>query len=86
TAVTIHALAARLIKALRDDDFSPERFEYIERLQQKLLDHNDDFVSCCYTAFKDFRLWDAFHRLWAVGTILGQFRLVQAHARFRASR
>ncbi|MFH5255524.1 NAD(P)/FAD-dependent oxidoreductase [Burkholderia semiarida] len=86
TAVTIHALAARLIKALRDDDFSPERFEYIERLQQKLLDHNDDFVSCCYTAFSDFRLWDAFHRLWAVGTILGQFRLVQAHARFRASR
>ncbi len=86
TAVTIHALAARLIRALRDDDFSPERFEYIDRLQQKLLEHNDDFVSCCYTAFSNFQLWDAFHRLWAVGTILGQWRLVQAHARFRASR
>ncbi|KYF52559.1 NAD(P)/FAD-dependent oxidoreductase [Sorangium sp. So ce854] len=83
TAVTIHALAARLIKALRDDDFSPERFEYIERLQQALLAHNDDFVSCCYTAFSDFQLWDAFHRLWAVGTILGQFRLIQAHAKFQ---
>jgi tetracycline 7-halogenase / FADH2 O2-dependent halogenase len=86
TAVTIHALASRLISALRADDFSPSRFEYIDRLQQKLLDHNDDFVSCCYTAFSDFRLWDAFHRLWAVGTILGQFRLVQAHARFKKSR
>ncbi len=86
TSVTIHALASRLIKALRDDDFSPERFEYIDRLQQKLLEHNDDFVSCCYTAFSDFRLWDAFHRLWAIGTMLGQFRLVQAHARFKESR
>ena len=85
TAVTIHALAVRLIKALRDDDFSPERFEYIDRLQHKLLEHNDDFVSCCYTSFSDFDLWDAFHRLWAVGTILGQFRLVQAHARFLAT-
>lgn len=85
TAVSIHALAPRLIRALRDDDFSPERFEYIDRLQQKLLEHNDDFVSCCYTAFSHFPLWDAFHRLWAVGTILGQFRLVQAHARYRES-
>ncbi|MBJ6763737.1 tryptophan 7-halogenase [Myxococcaceae bacterium JPH2] len=86
TSVAIHALAARLIKALRDDDFSPERFEYIDRLQQKLLEHNDDFVSCCYTAFSDFELWDAFHRLWAVGTMLGQFRLIQAHARFKEDR
>jgi tetracycline 7-halogenase / FADH2 O2-dependent halogenase len=86
TAVTIHALSTRLIRALRDDDFSPARFEFVDRLQQKLLDHNDDFVACCYTSFSDFRLWDAFHRLWAVGTILGQFRLAQAHAKFRRSR
>lgn len=82
TAVTIHALATRLLQALRDDDLSAQRFEYIERLQQSLLEHNDEVVSCCYIAFSDFRLWDAFHRLWAVGAALGGFRLVSAYAKF----
>lgn len=82
TAVTIHALTTRLLRALEDDDLSAERFEYIERLQQSLLTHNDEFVSCCYTAFSDFRLWDAFHRMWAIGSVLGAFRLVSAYAKF----
>lgn len=82
TAVTIHALAPRLIQALRDDDLSTQRFEYIERLQQKLLEHNDDVVNCCYIAFSDFRLWDAFHRMWAVGSVLSAFRIISAYAKF----
>jgi FADH2 O2-dependent halogenase len=86
TAVTIHALASRLVKALRDDDFSMSRFEYIECLQQKLLEHNDDLVAACYVAFRDFRLWDAFHRMWISGAVLGVLRLQNAYWKFMETR
>ncbi|HEX2051781.1 MAG TPA: NAD(P)/FAD-dependent oxidoreductase [Actinomycetota bacterium] len=78
----INALSWRLLDALRDDDFSVERFEYIQRLEQGLLDFNDDLVANAYTSFQDWYLWDAWFRVWSLGQILATFEINRAYARF----
>jgi tetracycline 7-halogenase / FADH2 O2-dependent halogenase len=72
TASAINALAHRIISAVREDDFSPERFGYVEEWARKSFDAFDDLVSAAYTCFADFRLWNAMYRLWILsGTFSG---------------
>jgi hypothetical protein len=47
----IHALAPRLMQALRDDDFSPARFEYPRRLQAAMIKDDDRMVFNSFRAF-----------------------------------
>lgn len=75
TAEVINALAWRLLAALRDNDFSIERFAYVEQLEQSTLDFTDELVSCAYTAFSHYRLWDAVLRVWGLGSTPGTLRL-----------
>lgn len=78
TMEVINALAYRIIEALRDDDFSIERFEYVERLEQGLLEYNDDLVNCSFISFSNFKLWDAVFRLWGSGTTPATMRITRA--------
>lgn len=78
TAEVINALAWRLIEGLRKDDLSRERFEYVERLQMKTLDFNDNLVNCSYISFEDYDLWNAIFRIWSYGANMGTFRLQHA--------
>jgi tetracycline 7-halogenase / FADH2 O2-dependent halogenase len=72
TASAINALAHRIITAVADDDFSTERFSYVEEWARKSFDAFDDLVSAAYTCFADFRLWNAMYRLWVLsGTYSG---------------
>jgi FADH2 O2-dependent halogenase len=82
TAESINALAWRLLRAVKDDDFSAERFEYVDRLNQGLLNYNDDLVNSAYIAFDNHELLGAVFRIWAWGTIPGTLRLQIALARF----
>lgn len=82
TAESINALAWRLLRAVRDDDFSAERFEFVERLQQGLLDYNDELVNAAFISFSDYDLWTAVFRIWAWGSNAGTFRLQQALTRY----
>ena len=50
----INALSARLLGALKDDDFRVERFEYISRIHEANLRNNDRLVFAAYTSFRDF--------------------------------
>ena len=75
TGDAVNALAWRLIRATKDDDFSAERFEYIERLQQGLFDYNDEIVNAGFTGFSHFGLWKAIFRIWVWGNNAGTFRL-----------
>lgn len=74
TAEVINALSWRLLAALRDDNFAQERFEPVERLEQGLLDHNDDLVNCSFISFKHYELWDKVFRIWGWGTIPASLR------------
>jgi FADH2 O2-dependent halogenase len=66
------------MEALRDDDFSAERFKYVEDLEQGLLDYNDKLVNSSFIAFGHYPLWDCMFRIWASASILGGRRLVRA--------
>ncbi|WP_433325192.1 NAD(P)/FAD-dependent oxidoreductase [Spirillospora sp. CA-294931] len=82
TMETVHALTHRLLDAIRDDDFSVERFSFMQELEQGLLDFNDDLVANAYVAFGDWRLWNAWFRIWALGQIIATFEVNRAYARF----
>ncbi len=82
TSDVVNALAHRLLTAIREDDFSTERFEYLDRLQQNLLDYNDQLVNCAYIAFSHFNLWNAWFRVWALGQGLGELRVLWENLKF----
>lgn len=82
SAEIVNALAWRLKRAIKDDDFSAERFEYVERLQQGLLDFDDALVSAAFASFGDYDLWNAVFRIWAWGSGAGTFRMQDALTKF----
>jgi tetracycline 7-halogenase / FADH2 O2-dependent halogenase len=86
TMETVHALTHRLLDAIRDDDFSLERFSFMQELEQGLLDFNDDLCANAYVAFGDWRLWNAWFRIWALGQIIATFEVNRAYARFLDTR
>lgn len=85
TVEVIDAVAWRILESLRDDDFSEERYEYVERLQQGLLSYNDDLVSGSITAFESYKLWDAIFRIWGFSSNYGAMRLAVAHLNYQLS-
>jgi len=78
----VNALGWRLLDALHDDDFDPARFDYVQDLEQGLLDFNDDLVANAYTSFADYDLWDSWFRVWSAGQILATFEINRAYATF----
>lgn len=86
TMEIINSLVFRIIDAVREDDFSAERFGYVQDLEQGLLDFNDDLVANAYTSFQDWDLWDAWFRVWSVGQILATFEINRAYAKFLEGR
>jgi FADH2 O2-dependent halogenase len=82
TMEIVNSLVSRVIDAVREDDFSVERFEYVQDLEQGLLDFNDDLVANAYTSFGDWDLWDAWFRVWSLAQILATFEINRAYAKF----
>ncbi len=78
TFETIHGLVGPLLKMLADDDFRAERLAYPARLQEAILEANDNMVRCSYQAFGHYPLWNAWVRLWLVSTLFGDLRLFRA--------
>jgi FADH2 O2-dependent halogenase len=78
----IHALAPRLIQALQDDDFSPERFDYPRRLQQSMICDNDRMVFNSFRSFAAFDTWNAWLRLWLINIIFGDLRIFRICLRY----
>lgn len=71
----IHALAPRLMQALRDDDFAPSRFDYPRRLQAAMILDNDRMVFNSFRAFANFDAWNAWLRIWVANIIFGDLRI-----------
>jgi FADH2 O2-dependent halogenase len=74
TCTIIVPLASRIIKALAENDYSPENFADLERLQQKLFDYNDNLVNCSYISFANYQLWNAWRRVWLLGSSMRQWK------------
>jgi FADH2 O2-dependent halogenase len=86
TMEIINSLVFRIIDAVHEDDFATERFEYVQELEQSLLDFNDDLVSNAYTSFQNWELWDSWFRVWSLGQILATFEINRAYAKFLSHR
>ena len=81
----LNALASRLLKAVKDDDFSREKFEYLERVEEANMRINDRLTSTSYACFRSFETWNAWYRIWALGVGLGDLRLTSAYRKYKKS-
>jgi FADH2 O2-dependent halogenase len=86
TVEVINALAWRLIEALKDDDFSDERFEYVEQLQKGLIRYNDSLVNSSFISWSDWNLWNAVYRVWAASIVPANLHLDRAFEHFQIDR
>lgn len=80
---TLAAFAPRLVQAVKDNDYSMERFEYVEQLEQNLFKNADLVGYGAYVAYRDFDLWNAWFRIWALGVGLGDLRLASIYQRYK---
>jgi FADH2 O2-dependent halogenase len=83
TVAVVDALAHRLITATREDDWSTERFRYVDRLQQGLFDIHDDLVYSSYVAFRHYDLWNAVIRVWKATSFMTWLPTQKALSDFR---
>lgn len=75
TFETVHSLAGRLIQALKDDDFSIERFAYVNKLLAARIDFNDRLIYNTFRAMSHFSLWNAVTQLWLANLVLDDIYL-----------
>jgi FADH2 O2-dependent halogenase len=66
TLRTIDLLIDPLVRCLREDAFSEQAFEAVQRGYEADLSVADRFVRNAYRSFSDFSLWDAWLRIWAI--------------------
>ncbi|MBT2207994.1 MULTISPECIES: NAD(P)/FAD-dependent oxidoreductase [Actinomadura] len=78
TFEVVDALVHRLLGALKEDDFSEERFAYVEQLERGLLHFNDELVNSSFISFENFELWNAMFRVWGAFITPGVMRLTRA--------
>jgi FADH2 O2-dependent halogenase len=86
TFQVVTALVARLLPALKDDDFSVERFGYVDQLERGLLYYNDLIVNSSFISFSDFKLWNAVFRVWGAYLAHGSLRTVRARVNYLVDR
>ncbi len=77
TVMAVNALAHRLIAATRENDYATERFEYVNTWVGRMVSYNDQLVKCSYIAFEHFELWNAWYRVWMLGTLYGTTPLIE---------
>ena len=78
TVEIISALIEPLLNSLATDNFDVEAYRHVDRLQDRILNYNDNLVNGSFISWDDFELWNAWLRVWSLGTILAEFRLMNA--------
>ena len=81
----LQALIGPLLAALDTGDFSEDAFDPIESLHRRVITYNDRLVHRSFAAWGDFDLWNAWARVWALGTILTEYRLMNALSDYTAT-
>jgi tetracycline 7-halogenase / FADH2 O2-dependent halogenase len=71
--VAVDLIAEALLKAVAEDDYSQDRFQFIEDVINTGFDHYDMIVSRSFDAFASYETWSAWNRNWALGNMLGAF-------------
>jgi len=74
----INMLAWRLIRAKADGNYALDRFLPIDARVKSNIAYFDSLVSRSYVAFANFNLWNAWYRVWALGTVYGALGVLEA--------
>ncbi len=82
TMAVIEALVPTLLEAFKDGDFDEKRFHYVERLNQNILNNNDQLIAGSYISFRDFDLWRAWSKVWFLMWNLGVMRYAGTYYRY----
>jgi hypothetical protein len=75
-------LTDRLIQAAKDGDYSAARFAPVEARIRSNFAYFDRLVSCSYISFSNYELWNAWHRIWMVGSVRGGAGLLEIVGRW----
>src|SRR5207253_3255143 len=78
TVGLVHALAAALLKVVAGEAVAEKEFARVAGFQDALIDFNDQMLAAARTAAKDFRLWNAYSRVWLLWQILAHLSLKRA--------
>jgi FADH2 O2-dependent halogenase len=82
TFEVVYSLCTRILESLHDDDWSMDRYQYLEDLHRGLLQYNDDMVNSSFIAFSHFRLFNAVFRVWCGYLTPGVMRLLRARTEY----
>lgn len=75
TFITISPLAALILKAIANKDFTTKNFASLGRLQQDIFDYNDKIANCTYISFRNFNLMNAWLRVWLLQHMMSVAKL-----------
>lgn len=78
-------LVDALLKACRDNDFSRERFLAVEDFIQHGFAQHDRLVWASYVSLRDFSLWNAWSRFYALGLVLGSLGPLRCYLKYLES-
>lgn len=81
-----YTFAASLLAALRDNNFSPERFAGLDDLARRQLDLHDQMVCNAYRSLADFETWSAWLKVWLASKLFGDIWLLRTVLRYQSSR
>jgi tetracycline 7-halogenase / FADH2 O2-dependent halogenase len=82
TMTALLPLAEELLRAIDEDDFSEERFEAFNLLQQRTLDNVDAIVRGSYISWRNYDLWNAWVRVWYASVSLSRLHMEAVHKRY----
>ncbi|GAA1507196.1 tryptophan 7-halogenase [Sphaerisporangium rubeum] len=77
TAEMVHALAPALIEAAAGDDWTGH-VRPVAVFQERLVDFHDRLLTAARAATEDFRLWNAYSRVWLLWSMLSALSLKSA--------
>ncbi|NEZ55872.1 NAD(P)/FAD-dependent oxidoreductase [Adonisia turfae] len=75
TFLTINPLAALILQAVSEKDFSSQNFLSLASLQEKIFNYNDMIAHCTYISFRDFNLMNAWLRVWLMQHLMPVWKL-----------
>ncbi|MFD9325178.1 NAD(P)/FAD-dependent oxidoreductase [Streptomyces sp. NPDC060065] len=82
---TVNVLARRLLDAVRDGDFSTERFALVDDFTRSHLDANDELAAMVHASLRDPALVKAVLFVLEVGFRFGGFPLLTAYSELRST-
>jgi FADH2 O2-dependent halogenase len=86
TMQCVNNVAHRLITAVKTDDFAEEHFAHAEEWALRAFRYYDRLVGSGYTAMQSWELWNAWVRIWMMGSVYGVSAMTEILIRFEESK